>query len=190
MAKFANEQDAKEIASKDGEYIHSKECVNCGSRENDASDCSNCRLDPLKKIKLDGKHSFSIFNYLRTNCSIDLLDNEPRRQHFPGRKLYFALLKEKETIDSNDFTLITGYASEEADYWYGIECFKDKLNLITHLYKNFAGQSKDENDEEDESTWHIVKMFYKGAPIDFRIELTVPIQYFDLSGEKIKPIPL
>jgi hypothetical protein len=157
MAKFKNKQDEEEAH---------KTCINCGNRgfhidlKTNELVCDNCWLSPDILITLDG--------YL-SDINQDLQ---------PSEELRIKLLREKEGINKNYFTVIFGYSSEEADYWYSIECFNDKIALTEYLYRNFTGCSKDE-DGDDDCTRHVIKIYHKGKPIDFRIELNEPSKYYD-----------
>lgn len=159
MARFASKQDEEMALMK---------CLNCGyggthESAEGALTCSRCFTNPSVKIRLDGRHSFSIFNSLRCDSGKDLLDDDIRCQHLPDRQLFFSLLRKKRLIDECDFTLILGYATEEANYVYDISCFDREIDVLNYLKKNFSGPVG------EEPTYHIVKIFNRGIPIDFDI---------------------
>jgi hypothetical protein len=148
MAKFTNDKDKEEVL---------RICVNCGNRgfhnhhETGKLICDNCWLPPDTLISIDE-------GYLK--------DIHPDLQ--PSEELRIKLLREKDNINTNEFTVIFGYDSEEADYWYSIECFNDEITLTEYLYKNFTGSAKDD-DGQDSVTRHVIKIYHKGKPIDFDI---------------------
>jgi len=164
MARFA---DGKDIEASDRCYVPSKECVNCKCRDSHTSaegtpTCSRCFTNPNIKIKLDGRHSFGVFNTLRTG-RYDLLNDDIRCQHFPDRQLFFSLLRQKRLIDECNYTLIVGYATEEANYIYDISCFTREIDVINYLKKSFS------EPVSEEPTYHVVKIFDRGKPVDFDI---------------------
>jgi len=163
-----NENKMARFASKQDEEIALMKCLNCGYGETHESaegalTCSRCFTNPSMKIRLDGRHSFSIFNNLRCEGGKDLLDDNVRCQHFPDRQLFFSLLRQKRLIDECNFTLIMGYATEEADYIYNISCFDREIDVLNYLKKNFSEHP------DEETTYHVVKIFDRGIPIDFDI---------------------
>jgi hypothetical protein len=148
MAKFASKKDEEEAL---------RACINCGNRgffiniETHELTCCKCHLNPDICVTSDDGYLKDILSYQQ-----------------PRDELKFKILREKEKINSNEFTVIFGYSSEEADYWYRVICYKNSEEVKTYLYKNFTGCSKDESGEDD-TTFHVIQIYYQGKPVDFDI---------------------
>jgi hypothetical protein len=150
MAKFASKKDEEEAL---------RACLNCGNRgfhvdlKTKELVCDKCWLNPDIYVTSDDGYLKDILSYQQ-----------------PNERLKFKILREKEKINSNEFTVIFGYASEEADYWYRVICYKNSEEVKAYLHRNFAGCSNDESGEDD-TTFHVKQIYYRGQPVDFDITI-------------------